>query len=85
MAVLVYTLCAFTSLICALLLYRSYRENRSRMAFWTALSFSLFFLNNLCLIFDQILFPHIDLALIRTVPLFAGSVLLVFGLIWDSV
>lgn len=85
MAVIVYLLCGIFSLLCAGLLFRSYKKTPSHLLFWSAFCFSLLALNNTVLIIDLVIFPQIDFngALFRNVlGASAGSVLL-FGLIWE--
>jgi hypothetical protein len=84
MAEFVYTLCAVTSIVCAWLLFRGYRRQRTRLLFWSALCFSALALNNALLLFDLVFFPQIDLILLRTVTAFAAIGLMLYGLIWDQ-
>lgn len=81
----VYLLCGLTSLICAILLYRSYRSTRNQLTYWTALAFSFFTLNNFMVVADFVVYRSVDLSLVRTLPLFVGVAVLVFGLVWESV
>lgn len=80
----VHLLCAVTSLLCAVLLWRGYRSSRQRLLMWSAICFSGFFLNNVLLILDLGMFASSDLAVWRTVPALAGISCLVYGLIWDT-
>lgn len=85
MAIIVYLLCGIFSLICAGLLFRSYKINPSHLLFWSALCFSILALNNTVLFVDLVIFPQWDFngALLRNIlGASAGSVLL-FGLIWE--
>lgn len=84
-AISVYFLCSIASATCAFLLYRSYRHNRNQLAFWTAVAFSLFALNNFFVVMDFVIAPGMDFSLFRTVPLAVGAGFLLFGLIWESV
>ena len=83
-ALLVYVLCALTSLTCAALLLRGYRRSRARLLLWSGLCFASFFLNNLLLIVDVQVFPQHDLSVARSLPLVVGVALLLYGLIWES-
>jgi hypothetical protein len=83
MATLVYWLCAFTSLMCAVLLLRSYRQVRARLLLWSGLGFVGFALGNILLVID-IVVPAVDLLLLRSMPVLAGLIVLVYGLVWDS-
>jgi hypothetical protein len=83
MAVIVYALCALTSLLCAVLLFRGYRRSGARLLMWSAICFAGFFLNNTLLLVDASV-PMEDLSTWRTVPALAGIMVLVFGLIWET-
>lgn len=80
----VYILCAATSTLCAVLLYRGYRRSGVRLLFWSALCFVGFALNNLMLIIDVRVLPDIDLSTWRVVPALVGGWLLLYGLIWEA-
>jgi hypothetical protein len=79
----VYLLCAATSILCAVLLVRSYLATRTRLLLWSALCFSGLALNNLILVIDKAT-PEIDLSLVRSLPALVGMLLLLYGLIWES-
>jgi hypothetical protein len=84
MAVVVYILCALTSLTCATLLLRSYARNRARLLLWSGLCFSGFALNNILLFIDVNVWPDAGLSIFRTLPALAGLLFLLYGLIWDA-
>ena len=84
MATIVYVLCALTSLACAVLLLRGYRQSGARLLLWSGLFFLGLFLNNLLLIVDLRVVPQINLAVIRLVPALIGVSLLLYGMIWES-
>jgi hypothetical protein len=81
---IVYLLCAATSLACAILLLRAYRNSGSRLLLWSGLCFACFCLNNLLLIVDERILPRQDLSVIRSLPSLVGIALLVYGLVWES-
>jgi hypothetical protein len=83
-AAAVYILCFFTSLACAVLLLRGYSKSRVRLLLWSGLCFVGMALHNGVLFADRIVWPDRDLYLLRTVPLLAGLLLLLFGLIWEG-
>jgi hypothetical protein len=83
MALVVYVLCALTSLACAILLFRGYRRSRARLLLWSGLCFALFTLNNVLLIID-VRDPNRDLSVVRSLPLLAGIAILLYGLVWDG-
>ena len=84
MALLVYVLCALTSLACALLLWRGFRRTRVRLLMWSAICFAGFALNNVLLIVDVRIAPEQDLSIARSIPSLIGIVLLLYGLIWET-
>jgi hypothetical protein len=84
MAAAVYVLCALTSLACAVLLLRAYALRRVRLLLWSGLGFVGFALGNSVLVVDMVVLPEWDLALLRNLPVLAGLVVLVYGLVWDT-
>lgn len=84
MAEIVYVLCALTSVLCAGLLIRSYRANRSKLLLWSTLCFVGLALNNILLFVDLVLVPGIDLRVLRTTSAILGLATLTIGLVWES-
>ena len=84
MDVTVYTVCALTSVACAGLLLRSYRDSRSRLLLWASLCFAGLALNNVGLFIDTVIAPDVDLSVWRSVPALAGLATFVCGLIWEN-
>lgn len=85
MAGIVYILCAILSLACALMLFSGYRKNKFRLLFWSSVGFIGFALNNALLFVDIIMIPGMDLSILRTVPALIGMMIMVYGLVSDSV
>ena len=83
MAALVYALCALTSLLCAVLLLRSYSQTKVKLLLWSGLCFAGLALNNALLVVD-VHTVTTDLSNWRTLPAIAGVAILVYGLVWDS-
>jgi Family of unknown function (DUF5985) len=82
MAETVYILCALTTLGCAVLLFRGYRQTRTRLLFWSSICFAGLALNNVLLLIDLVLLPtEIDLAIPRGVMALASLLVFVWGLI----
>lgn len=81
---LVYSLCALTCWICAVLLLRAYFTRRSRLLLWSGLAFCTFGVGNLLLCVDLLLLPQFDLTLLRNCVTLAGIILLLRGLIWEG-
>ena len=84
MGTIVYGLCALTSLTCALLLLRGYRETRVKLLLWSGLCFLGLAVNNVILFVDVRVVPEVDLSVWRTLPAVLGVGLLLYGLIWDT-
>jgi hypothetical protein len=84
MAALIYGLCALTALLCAWLLLKAYRRGRYRLLLWSGLCFAGLTLNNLLLVMDKVLFPHIDMSTPRVSVALLSMTVLLYGLIWDT-
>jgi hypothetical protein len=85
MAAAVYVLCALTSLACAVLLLRGYQARGVRLLLWSGLAFIGFACGNSMLVVDRlVLGPEVDLSFWRSLPVLAGLVVLIYGLVWDS-
>jgi Family of unknown function (DUF5985) len=83
-ATAVYVLSALISLACAALLLRSFAATRSGLLLWAAVCFLGLTLNNVLLFVDKVVATDVDLSLWRTVPALAGTLALVFGLLWEE-
>ncbi len=83
MAELVYLLCAIASVLCAVLLFRSYRLTRTRLCLWSSICFAGLALNNILLFVDLVLTPTFDLSLLRSGIALIAMVTLLWGLIWE--
>ena len=84
MPTVIYGLCAVIALTCAGLLVRAWRATRYRLLLWTALCFAALTANNVLLFMDKIVFPDMDLSLVRTITALIGMSILLYGLIWDA-
>lgn len=84
MAGIVYILCAATSLACAILLWRGYRQSGVRLLLWSGLCFIGLALNNALLFIDLEMMPQSDLFIARSIPALGGLLLLLYGLIWEE-
>lgn len=85
MADIIYALCTLTSIVCAVLLLRGYRQSRSRLLFWCCLCFAGLALHNILLIID-LKTPDavINLSHVRALPAVAGVLVMIFGFIWEK-
>ncbi len=85
MAEIVYILCALTSVLCAVLLYRSFRVQRTRLLMWSTLCFVGLAINNLLLFVDLVVVrDDVDLSLARSGTALVSVVLLLIGLLWED-
>jgi len=84
MAAAVYVLCALTSIACAVLLLRGWRSRGVRLLLWSGLGFVGFAIGNVFLVLDAVMLPKVDLSLGRSLPVLAGLLILIYGLVWDS-
>jgi len=80
----VYVMCAVTSLFCAVLLFRTYRRQHTRLLMWSTLCFVGLAINNIFLFIDLVLVPDIDLSLVRNGTALAGVSLLLIGLLLED-
>lgn len=83
-ALAVYLLCAVTSLLCAVLLLRSYRTSRVRLLLWSGLCFIGFFINAILVIVDVRVLPMTDLSVWRSLPTAVGLACLLYGMIFEG-
>ena len=80
----IYSLCAMTALLCAVLLLKAYRRSGYRLLFWGGLCFVGLTLNNVLVIVDRIVVPYVDLSTWRLILALGALLVFLFGLIWDS-
>lgn len=81
---LIYTLCALTSVACAVLLLRTYLHTRFRLLLWSGLCFVGLAVNNAILVLDRVVFPSIDLSVWRLLTALFAVLLLLYGLIMEE-
>lgn len=81
---LVYVLCAATCLLCVVLLLRGYVQTKVSLLFWSSLCFLGLMFDNILLYIDVVVVPDINLIVWRKIPGLLATVLLVFGLVWES-
>ncbi|RZA09088.1 MAG: hypothetical protein EOO68_01240 [Moraxellaceae bacterium] len=84
MAGIVYSLCALTSLVCTLLLLRSYKQTRYRLLLWAGICFCGITLNNVLLVADKLIFPDLDFVVWRHMISLVALLFLIYGLIFDE-
>lgn len=81
----VYVLCALTSAACAALLWRGWLAGRLALLLWSALCFAGLALHNTVLFVDKVVAPDVDLSTFRLSTALAALLVLLGGLIWESV
>jgi Family of unknown function (DUF5985) len=82
MASVIYTLCALTALLCAVLLLQAYYRSRYPFLFWSGLCFVGLTANNALLVVDRLLTPDTDLSTWRLAVGLLAMLVLLYGLIW---
>ena len=80
----IYIVCVATSLLCAALLFRAYRQNRSRLLLWSTLCFVGLAINNALVVLDLVFLPQIDLRVLRTAVNFVSVFGLLASLLWEA-
>ena len=84
MAAIVYCLGTLVTLLCALLLLRSYGRTRTRLLLWSGLCFTGLTLSNALLIMDMLVLTEIDLYLWRLGTAAVAMLVLLYGLVFAS-
>lgn len=82
--VVLYALSALTCLGCTLLLAREYFRRRVRLLLWSAVCFVGLTVSNLFLFLDLVVFPDVDLRLIRLSAALIGMLCLLYAFIWEA-
>ena len=82
--VALYVIAVLSSGVCAVLLLRGYFQRRVRLLMWSGICFVGLTVNNIALFLDLVVFPAIDLRLMRLVPALIGMTFLLYGFIWDA-
>jgi hypothetical protein len=81
---IIYTLCALTATLCAVLLLLSYTRSGYRLLLWSGLCFAGLTLNNLLLVVDKLVVTEIDLSPWRTGVALLAMCVMLYGLVWDA-
>jgi hypothetical protein len=79
-----YALGVLTSILCAVLLIRSYRANGTRLLLWCSLCFAGLAVNNVLLFADLFIVPETSLELWRSTTALTALVLMLVGLIREE-
>lgn len=84
MAEAIYILCSMTCLLCAILLFKSYKRSSSKLLFWAAICFVAFTANNVLLFVDKVIVLGTDLSVLRVSVASFGVCALLFGMIQET-
>lgn len=84
MSSVAYLLCALVSLLCAIMLLRSFFRGRHRMLLWSGLCFAGLTVSNILVFLDLVELPKIDLYPLRLVVSAASVLTLLLGLLWEG-
>ena len=84
MATVIYSFCALTALICAMMLGRGYKLSGNKLLYWGGWTFVGLTLSNIMLVFDKIIFPEFDLVTFRLAVSAIALLPLIYGLVFDS-
>ena len=79
-----YLIAMLSSAVCAVLLFRGYVQRRVRLLMWSGICFVGLTVNNVALFIDLVVYPTIDLRLMRLIPALIGMMFLLYGFIWDA-
>jgi Family of unknown function (DUF5985) len=82
MATIIYTLCALTALLCAVLLLQAYARSHYAFLLWSGLCFVGLTVNNALLVIDKLVVPDIDLSTWRLAVGLIAMLVLLYGLVW---
>jgi hypothetical protein len=80
----VFLLCAATCLLCAVMLFRGYARTHVRLLFWSGLCFAGLMIDNIMLYVDLHVIREVTLVIWRKVPGLIATMLLLYGLVWES-
>jgi hypothetical protein len=84
MGAAIYSLCAATAACCAWLLLRAFRASGARLLMCSSVCFALFAINNVLVILDLLVFPAVDLFVVRNATVLLGISAMLYGLIWNE-
>lgn len=78
-----YLFAGLTCLTCTALLGREYLKTRARLLWWSTLCFVCLSINNILLFADLVIYPDLDLRLIRVLASLTGMLFLLYGF-WEA-
>lgn len=84
MVAAVYILGSLVVCLCAIMLLRAYTKAKRRLLLWSGLCFVGLTISNLLVFIDLVMIPDLNLYPLRLWTAAIATMLLVFGLIWES-
>lgn len=81
MSQIIYGSCGLTALLCAWLLLKAYRDGGNTLLLWSGLFFAIQTFNNILLVIDKVVFPNIDMSIVRHSIALLAILLLLYGLV----
>lgn len=72
------------TVLCAVLLIRAYRHERTPLLLWCSLCFAGLAVNNILLFTDLFVMPDVSLELLRSVTALVSLSLMLIGLVWGE-
>ncbi|HVF35761.1 MAG TPA: DUF5985 family protein [Candidatus Saccharimonadia bacterium] len=84
MSEIIYALCAITSILCSVLLLRSWLATRTPLLLWSGICFAGLALTNVMLVLDEIVFTEADLIRPRLWVSLGALVVMLCGLIFSD-
>jgi len=82
--VIVFILCVLTCFGCAFFLGKAFRASKLRLLFWSSLCFFILGCANLLLFADLVIYPGVNLMILRNAVTLAAVFVLLLGLIFES-
>jgi len=81
---MLYVVATLTCIACTILLVREYARTRFRLLLWSALCFVGLSINNALVYVDMVMYPELDLRLLRATSALVGMAFLLYGFIWEA-